>query len=89
MKKEIIEKEHGVSYNAEAAKRFVWEHRNIFGKSRRYIISSYPPVIKEISTSPSGKKVYWFWKFLPGKYIICMFDRRPTQNEIERILTED
>jgi len=55
-------------YNAEAAKRFVWEHRNIFGKSRRYIISSYPPVIKEVSTSPSGKKslneqewLNWLW----------------------------
>ena len=70
MKKEIIEKEHGVFYNAEAAKRFVWEHRNIFASSRRYIIGSYPPIIKEISTFPDGKKTYWFWKFLPEKYII-------------------
>ena len=74
------------AYNPELAKKFVWNHRNVFGDSYRFIESSDPPVIREISISPDGKmKYFWFWVFFPNKYIVFSFKYKPSKKELEKM----
>lgn len=72
-----------------ACKRFVYEHRNIFDRStRRYVVSTLPTAIKEVSTSPDGQKSYWLWVFRKNYYSVIEFDGKPSRNEITRAINE-
>lgn len=72
-----------------SCKRFVHAHRNIFDKStRRYVISSLPVVIKEVSTSPDGQKNYWFWVFRSNYYAVIEFDGKPSRREIAEAINK-
>ena len=87
MEREIIRKNHELEFHPDAAKDFVYRHRNVFSKStRRYVVKSIPPVIKEIDVAPDGKKAYWFWCFPRGEVIIYKFDRKPTKKEVMEIV---
>ncbi|MHA1329450.1 MAG: hypothetical protein ACTSR2_00095 [Candidatus Hodarchaeales archaeon] len=72
-----------------SCKRFVHAHRNVFARStRRYVVSTLPTAIKEVSTSPDGNKAYWLWVFRRGYYSVIQFDSKPSRNEITRAINE-
>lgn len=85
MEIEKIERDTGI-HNPFSAKEFVYNHRNIFAdSSRRYIESSYPPIIKEIARFKE-KVSYWFWIFKPDKYMIVKFNHKPSKKEYMEML---
>ena len=69
--------------NEYNCKEYVYNHRNILGKSRRYIDVTFPVVvIREVSTSPEGnEKTYWYWAFFDNYYIIYQFNYKPSNKE--------
>ena len=86
LNKEIIRKKvYQESYNPYSAKKFVYDHRNIFDSwTGRYIYQSYPPIIKEISRFKDSVN-YWFWVFFEDFYIIYKFDYKPISKEINEM----
>jgi len=86
MKKEAYKGDYySLAYYPYSAKEFVYQHRNIFADSvRRYIESSYPVVIKEISRH-DNEVTYWYWVFFRDKRFIYMFDHKPTEKELKEM----
>jgi len=73
-------------FEIESCKHYVREHRNVFDSEQKLSVYSdtYPIMIEEISISPSGDKVsYWYWVFREDKYHVIKFDREPLDEEVE------
>ena len=85
MKKEMFKYDlKGIS--VETCKRFVYDHRNVFDKcTRRYVYSTIPIIIKEVSTAPDGRKQYWFWMFRDKYYLIYQFDKKPSKRQLQEM----
>jgi len=85
MKKEMFK--HDLSIvDVDTCKEFVYNHRNIFDKcTRRYIFSTIPIIIKEVSTAPNGRKQYWFWVFRDKYYLIYQFDKKPSKRQLQEM----
>jgi len=82
--RKILHNNSGGVNTAQEALHFVREHKNVFSTStRRYVVNSVPPVIKEIDRYKDNVR-YWFWCFFPwlNKRIIYQFNHKPSKGEL-------